>query len=397
MFEGRHRDDETRPRVLRGERNWWFLGPGNGVAKLYPWHVDHDGAPTAETIQWLASQGLLKPPTRKNYSLTVLTTTHCNLGCSYCFQNLGQDESGGTAPPRIAYTRLSSATIKKIIEFTRDRMAEAGLSGLCITLFGGEPLLNPRGCAELLEAAAPLGLRHADMISNGTLLNSVPIKRLSELGLRGIQITLDGDLPDHDATRVKRTGGGTFDEIVRNIREVQDETNIIFSLRVNVTAENLPGIDRLIERLAERLNTARCGIYFKIVGDVGIGYRNDVSASERLLQQFIDWNRRALACGFRVGRPREVVPCPACSFTGGRYGAVVSADGSLSSCWETAGKPEWQVGTVFDGYQPDQIAAPRWTTCEEDFLNFADTDSWNRFHDAVDAALLDDLAALGRL
>ncbi|GAA0947100.1 radical SAM protein [Nonomuraea longicatena] len=396
MFEGRHRDEELRPRVLRGERNWWFLGPG-GVAKLYSWHLGSDGAPTEDTIGWLGEQGMLRQPRRKNYSLTVLTTTHCNLGCSYCFQNLGQDEPGGTAPPRIAYTRLNSATIKRIIEFTRERMAAAGLEELCVTLFGGEPLLNPRGCLELLEAAAPLGLRYADMVSNGTLLTTVPLKRMYDLGLRGIQITFDGDEPEHDALRVKRTGGGTFDTIVRNIREVQEETKIAFSLRVNVTAENLGGIDRLVERLAERLKTTRCGIYFKIVGDVGIGYRNDVAASERLQQRFIDWNRRALACGFGVGRPREIVPCPACSFPGGRYGAVVSADGSLSSCWETAGKADWTVGSVFDGYQPEEVTEPRWTTCEEDFLNFADADAWQRFHDSVDAALLDDLVAMGRL
>lgn len=396
MFEGRHRDGQTRPRVLRGQRNWWFLGPG-GVARLRSWHIGEDGTPSAEATQWLRSQGMYRTPERKTYSLTVLTTTHCNLGCSYCFQNLGQDGSGGTAPPRISYTRLTSATIQKILDFTRRQITDAGLAGLHVTLFGGEPLLNPRGCEELLETAAPLGLRSADMISNGTVLDGGLLKRLRELGLRGIQITFDGDQPDHDTSRVKRTGGGTFDTIVTNIRHVQDETDVLFSFRVNVTTQNLPGIDRLIERLAERLDVARCGIYFKVVGDVGTGFHNDVTASDGLAQRFITWNRRALACGFDVGRPREQMPCPACSFPGGKYGAVVNADGSLSSCWETAGKPEWRVGTVFDGYQPDQVRSPRWTTCEEDYRNFDDRDAWARFEDAVDAALLDDLAELGRL
>jgi uncharacterized protein len=396
MFEGRHRDGVSRPRVLRGKDHWWFLGPG-GIAKLYPWHVDGDGAPTAETADWLRSRGLYREPARKIYSLTVLTTTHCNLGCSYCFQNLGQDTSGGTAPPRISYARLNSATIKKTLDFTRERMAEAGEPGLQITLFGGEPLLNPRGCVELLEAAVPLGLRSADMISNGTLLNPATLNRLSGLGLRGIQITFDGDRADHDASRTKRTGGGTFDTIVSNIREALEKTDLLFSFRVNVTEQNTPGIDRLIDRLAERLDTSRCGIYFKIVGDVGNGFHNDMSATDELAKRFIDWNRQAMARGFRMGRPREEVPCPACSFPDGRFGAVVNADGSLSSCWETAGKPEWRVGTVATGYLPQEVTSSRWTTCEEDFLNFTDLEAWQRFHDTVDAALLDDLAALGRL
>lgn len=396
MFEGRHRAPQMEPRVLRGEKNWWFLGPG-GVAKLNSWHIGEDGAPSAEAAQWLRSRGMYRAPKRKTYALTVLTTTHCNLGCAYCFQNLGQDGSGGTAPPRISYARLTSATIRKIMDFTRDRMAEAGLAGLHITLFGGEPLLNPRGCEELLEAAAPLGLRSADMITNGTVLSVALALRLRKLGLRSIQVTLDGDQPDHDASRVRRTGGGTFDTIISNIREVQDQTKIPFSLRINVTTENVHGIERLIERLAERLDVARCGLYFKVVGDVGNGFQNDMTGSGSLTRRFIDWNRRALDRGFAVGRPRARMSCPACSFPGGAYGAVVNADGSLSSCWETAGKPGWEVGTVADGYQPDHVMAPRWTTCEEDYLNFADLEWWESFHDTVDAALLDELAALGRL
>lgn len=396
MFEGRHRDRQVRPRVLRGERNWWFLGPG-GVAKLYSSHISSDGGPSAEAAEWLRAQGMYRKAERKAYSLTVLTTTHCNLGCSYCFQNLAQDESGGTAPPRISFARLSFETIRKILEFARHRMTKAGLSRLHITLFGGEPLLNPRGCEELLETARPLGLRSADMVSNGTLLSGVTVRRLQDLGLRSIQITFDGDQPDHDASRVKRTGGGTFDAIVSNIREVQDVTDVPFGFRINVTKQNVPGIEQLIDRLAARLNAGRCGIYFKIVGDVGNGFRNDLAASDQLIQKFIGWNRQALAHGFRVGRPRERVPCPACSFPGGTYGAVVNADGTLFSCWETAGKPGLQVGTVVDGYLPEEVISSRWTTCEEDYQNFADLDAWERFHDTVDAALLDDLAAMGRL
>lgn len=396
MFEGRHRDSQTEPRVLRGEHNWWFLGPG-GVAKLNSWHIGDGGTLSVEAAQWLRDQGMYRVPERKAYSLTVLTTTHCNLGCSYCFQNLAQDGSGGTAPPRISYARLNSATIEKILEFTRQRMTEAGLTRLHITLFGGEPLLNPRGCEGLLQAAEPLGLRSADMVSNGTHLRGALMKRLRELGLRSVQVTFDGDQPDHDASRMKRTGGGTFETIVSNIREVQGQTDVLFSLRVNVTTQNLHGVDRLIDRLADRLDAAQCGLYFKIVGDVGNGFHNDMAGSGGLSQRFIDWNRRALERGFRVGRPRAKMACPACSFPGGEYGAVVNADGSLSSCWETAGKPELQVGTVVDGYQPDHVMATRWTTCEEDYLNFTELDWWESFHNTVDAALLDDLAALGRL
>ena len=61
-----------------------------------------------------------------SYSLTVLTSTACNLGCGYCFQNTGLDPRGGFMPERIDRRRLSSATIDRILDFTAARMARAG-------------------------------------------------------------------------------------------------------------------------------------------------------------------------------------------------------------------------------------------------------------------------------
>jgi len=115
--------------------------------------------------QRLRDLGMCTSAPPRHYSLTVLTSTACNLGCGYCFQNTGQDPAGGNRPPRIARARLSSATITSILEFAARQMAKAGLEKLDILLFGGEPLLNPRGCQELLTRAADYGLTSAGMIS----------------------------------------------------------------------------------------------------------------------------------------------------------------------------------------------------------------------------------------
>jgi uncharacterized protein len=76
---------------------------------------------------------------------------------------------------------------------------------------------------------------------------------------------------------------------------------------------------------------------------------------------------------------------------------VVNADGALSSCWETAGKPGWEVGSVADGYLPGAQVRDRWIACEDMYQYPEDGRAQASFRDAVDAALLDYLDETGRL
>ncbi|MFH8665626.1 radical SAM protein [Streptomyces anulatus] len=384
-------------RLLEGKRNWWFLGRG-GVVRLGGRHVTPDGALKPDTERRLRERGMFASPPARSYALTVLTSTNCNLGCGYCFQNTAQDTTNGSRPPRIARTRLTSETITSILAFTDRQMAAAELDRLRILLFGGEPLLNPRGCLELLERASGIGMTSAWMISNATLLTPRLARQLSGLGLDSVQVTFDGDRADHDRIRVNRAdNGGTYDKIVRNIVAASEVTPIRWTLRVNVSQETFDGVDALIDRLAAELDPSRCALYFARVGDVGIGYANDLLHTGELSAHFTRWQRRALELGFTVSRPGARRPCRTCGHTEGRYGAVISADGTLASCWETAGKPDWEVGTAADGYRPADATRDRWISCEDLYRYDEDARVLARFRDDVDATLLDYLDETERL
>ncbi|MFD5642576.1 radical SAM protein [Streptomyces anulatus] len=384
-------------RLLEGKRNWWFLGRG-GVVRLGGRHVTPDGGLRPDTERRLRERGMFASPPARSYALTVLTSTNCNLGCGYCFQNTAQDATNGSRPPRIARTRLTSETITSILGFTERQMAAAELDRLRILLFGGEPLLNPRGCLELLERASGIGMTSAWMISNTTLLTPRLAGQLSDLGLDSVQVTFDGDRADHDRIRVNRAdNGGTNDKIVRNIVAASEVTPIRWTLRVNVSQETFDGVDALIDRLAAELDPSRCALYFARVGDVGIGYANDLLHTGELSAHFTRWQRRALELGFTVSRPGARRPCRTCGHTEGRYGAVISADGTLASCWETAGKPDWEVGTAASGYLPADATRDRWIACEDLYRYDEDTRVLARFRDDVDATLLDYLDETERL
>lgn len=386
-----------RERIIQGKENWWFLGAG-GVARLSDRHLASDGALAPRAERQLRAQGLYVVAPRRSYSLTVLTTTACNLGCGYCFQNVAQDEGSGSRPPRIAQARLTSSRITSVLEFARRQMAAAELEKLHIMLFGGEPLLNPRGCRELLARAADYGLTDAAMTSNLTLLTPEIARELADLGLRSVQVTFDGAQPDHDLIRIRRSGGGTYDAIVANLAAASAAApEIVWSLRVNVSHRNVEGIDALLEQLTGAVDPACCRVYFARVGDVGIGYLNGARHDEDLVARFCRWQRRAVDLGFIATRPRAHTPCATCQAGVGRYGAVVNADGTLSSCWETAGKPDWQVGTVTGGYRPAEQISGRWIACEDTYQYGDERRAVVSFHDAVDADLLDYLHATGRL
>lgn len=383
-------------RILAGEKNYWFLGPG-GIARLGATQVTPETTlvPTAE--QRLRDLGLFTAPVDHMYSMTVLTSTDCNLGCGYCFQNTAQDPSGGNRPPRIVHKRLTSENITKVLEFARRQMAASNLDKLSILLFGGEPLLNPKGCLELLTRAADYNLVSAWMISNTTLLTPELAKSLSDAGLRFVQVTFDGDKPEHDTIRIRRSDGGTFDAIVENMVRASDVAPLEWALRVNVSHRNHHGIDSLLSRLAKELDTSRCSISFDQIRDMGVGYANDMEYTDNASAPFARWQRQALELGFKVPRPRAYSPCRTCGHGDGRYGAVVSPDGTLSSCWETAGKPGWEVGSTTGGYLPAEQTSERWISCGDMYSPSPYDKDVAAFRDAVDAALLDYLAETGRL
>ncbi|MER6397100.1 MULTISPECIES: radical SAM protein [unclassified Kitasatospora] len=392
---GTRLDEVDAPRLIRSDRGWWFIGNRTWTL-LKPEHVAADGRVRPDIDEFLRDAGAYRERTAKSFALTVLTSTACNLGCGYCFQNTGQDPKGGHRPPRINLRRLNTRTIDRIVDFTAERMAQAGLDRLYLLLFGGEPLLNPRGCVELLERCTPLGLATAAMTTNGVLLTGRRAVQLGAAGLRAVQITFDGSREDHDATRVTHAGGGTFDTIVANVAAATEATRLSWNFRVNVSHHNVDRIGALFGQLDGKVDPSRCTFTYAWVGDSGIGYRNDLARARQVEDRFVEWAVEALERGYRFAKPSMRTTCQICSEPGGREGAVINADGTLFSSWQSAGKPGFEVGHVDHGYLETGSVADRWVTCGYEYEQ-ADTEVMTRFQDNVDARILDHLHATGRL
>lgn len=102
-----------------------------------------------------------------------MTTNICNLKCSHCYQDAGEQKSN----------ELSTTEAKKMID-------EISRAGFKIMIFsGGEPLMR-KDIFELVEYAASKGLRPV-FGTNGMLITEKTAKRLKACGAAAMGISLD--------------------------------------------------------------------------------------------------------------------------------------------------------------------------------------------------------------
>ncbi|MDA0565661.1 radical SAM protein [Streptomonospora sp. S1-112] len=218
---------------------------------------DHDEGAEAKELRDARLQR------RDTLELILMPTESCNFRCTYCYEDF-------------ALGRMLSGVREGVRELVRRRHAEGGLKALRVSWFGGEPLVAFDVIEELseyfLEFAAANGIDYrAGMTTNGYLLTPDVAERCVDLGIRQLQITLDGPRHSHDASRPLMGGGATFDDIVANVRGLA-ESGLDFSalLRTNFSPSNVGSVPELLEELGGIVDgDDRFQVIFRPVGKWG--------------------------------------------------------------------------------------------------------------------------------
>lgn len=256
-------------------------------------------------------------PTHLN--LTINPTLSCNFACPYCFE--------GQLPNRY----MTDETEDAIVEFIKKRNIAKHLH---ITWFGGEPLLAFNRIVSLSEKMQSLGRSYeAGMITNGFLMTPEKVCKFRSLGINRVQITIDGAPTTHNIRRPLRSGGPTFDVIVKNIkcaRDIDETLKII--VRVNLDENNKHEYDSVLELFPPE-NFPSVIVYPAFVsGSNGKGSDcifDDVGIARFLIDQYYNYGRYSSNFYPSLNRGACAARNPN-SF-------IIGPEGELYKCWNDVG------------------------------------------------------------
>jgi uncharacterized protein len=274
--------------------------------------------------------------------LTLMPTEQCNFRCVYCYEDFAAGEMA-----------------RPVIDAVKALLARriAGLEMLAVNWFGGEPLLAWPVIEEIQSFAAGLASDHprvrfgGEMTTNGSLLTRPRFERLLTLGVRRFQVSLDGTREAHDATRLRRSGGGSFDAIWRNLLALQEvSASFEVLLRLHITRENPPAVERLLGEIArEFAGDPRFPVVLKAVRRFGGPQDAELPVLSPAEEGAVlgRLSARATALGFPdrqdvFAQPRILQGCYASAL--GSY--VVRASGELAKCPVALGHPNNHIGRL---------------------------------------------------
>jgi uncharacterized protein len=287
-------------------------------------------------------------PERRNAASTMLNllavmNMDCNLSCVYCYEGNMKGKH-----------YMSGETAERLLAFISERLTP-DKKLLNIDFYGGEPLLSLDLIKTICRKAGDLSRRKGvdftfSLTTNGTLLTRKVVDELVPLGLKGTRVTLDGPGEIHDRYRPFRNGRGSFETIIRNIRDVCEVTRI--SIGGNYDRDSWDRFPELLDFLIEQGLTPD-----KIAS---VKFDPIAQPEERCLPEFRDgcmstdepWLWKAslelrdeiMKRGFRTP---PISPTFCVVYNDSHF--VVNHDGTLLKCPGFLGREELACGSIFEG------------------------------------------------
>lgn len=276
--------------------------------------ITADGRFNGTFVAGRAVPGLMSAPLR----VQLAVTNECPLHCRHCSQD--------TRDP--FPNELSLSEIRKLI----DEMADLGTCQL--HLGGGEPFMR-NDLLAIVGHARERGLS-VSLSTTATSVSRVTVKKLAELGLKSVRVSLDGAA--EKSYDYQRGVKGAYRKAMRGIktlREVLDKTPIV--LHSTLMKSNKPELLAL-SKLVEKLQLDSWSVDFL----KPVGYAADAPNLWLSAEEGEDVTRRIGKIAESTHLPVRVAHFP---FKGGRIAPVmgyhclganlycyVSANGSVSPC-----------------------------------------------------------------
>jgi len=291
-------------------------------------------------------------------SVVLCLTFNCNFRCVYCYER-----SNVFAVP--SKEIMSPATASESLVWMKHVMQARNINSARITFFGGEPLLCHTLIQGVLEQAA--GLLECDLeiglSTNGYLLSVERIATLYSLGLRRLQLTLDGPAEVHDRRRPMASGRGTFHTITRNLAACLNQGVGIDLLSV-CDDENVGSLRSLVDVLGQLLPDPqqRRNIQWSFTlvepseGCAGRSAQVLLGKERQLAERAHEAREYAHQAGFGVVFPYSSNICARqLDYTFG-----IGPQGEIYPCFGVYGNARYTIGRISDSFDVVEQKSKSW-------------------------------------
>lgn len=223
LLEGKEAEDLL---ALPELRRRWFVVPERTNEKEL-----------VDMVRWIS--GSVRGRSGETTGYTILTTTHCNARCFYCYER------------GCAKTTMSPETADQTVDYiTR----HCGGKKVKISWFGGEPLVNAAVIDRISRGLLENGVEYeATMVSNAYLFDEAVVSRAVKLwNLKRVQITLDGTEEVYNRSKAYvYQQGSAYQVVIANIGRILD-AGIAVSIRLNMDLYNAEDLMNLLDELSWR-------------------------------------------------------------------------------------------------------------------------------------------------
>ena len=161
-------------------------------------------------------------------------TRKCNLRCSHCYQDDGDGAEEMSLSEMADVVDEVTGTVRQwATEYDMPMRA-------AFSVTGGEPFLRD-GIFTLIERMATSG-SDVYVLTNGTLINIETVARLAELGVKGVQVSVEGPHETHDSIR----GDGSYERALEGARLLA-EAGLSVTLNSTLSAANSATFKEMFE------------------------------------------------------------------------------------------------------------------------------------------------------
>jgi radical SAM protein with 4Fe4S-binding SPASM domain len=198
-------------------------------------------------------------------------TEKCNLRCKHCYQT----GSGGQ--------EISLPEVHDVVSEVAEMLAEwEDQYGIVFSpsfnITGGEPFLR-HDIFEILRFITGRGF-NAYLLSNGVLIDREKAQKISNVGVRGVQVSIEGPKQVHEIIR----GKGSFSSAMIGVQHLLD-AGIIVTLNVTLSDINADYFMEMVE-LSSSTGVQRLGFSRLVPSGRGTGLFRNMLRKEKLKELY---------------------------------------------------------------------------------------------------------------